>query len=183
MTFLSTNKRLSKRKFCRTLTEWLLTLIIINLDLFRIHKLYSKSLVSISFICCVRSRVPPTIDGYFENLGKPSTEPYYDEDFKEYIDGKVKHILHKCLNSSSCIEDIFGFEKVKKVCLNLPCNKAGGIDNTAYEYLKFGGKQLWQVLSDLFVFMYSTHDVQSFLKIQLFSIPPPPPPHFQGQKT
>ena len=132
----------------------------------------------------MRSRVPPTTDGYFENLGKPSTEPYYDEDFKEYIDGKVQHILHKCLNSSSCIENVFGFEKVKKVFLNLPCNKAGGIDNTAYEYLKFGRKQLWQVLSDLFVFMYSTHNVQSFLKIQLFSIPspPPPPPYFQGQK-
>ena len=61
---------------------------------------------------------------HFENLGKPSTEPHYDENFKEYIDGKVKHIiLQKCLNSSSCIEDIFGFEKVKKVCLNFLCNK------------------------------------------------------------
>ena len=113
---------------------------------------------------------------HFENLGKPSTEPHYDEDFKEYIDGKVKHILQKCLNSSSCIEDIFGFEKVKKVCLNLPCNKAGGIDNTAYEHLKFGRKQLWQVLSDLFVFMYSTHNVPSSLKIQLLL------PIFKGKK-
>ena len=34
----------------------------INHDLFRIH-LYWKSLVSISFICCVRSRAPPTVDG------------------------------------------------------------------------------------------------------------------------
>ena len=94
--------------------------------------------------------------GHFENLGKPSTEPHYDEDFKEYTDEKVKHILQKCLNSSSCIEDIFGFEKVKKVCLNLPCNKAGGIDNTAYEHLKFGGKQLWQVLSDFFVYVFNS---------------------------
>ena len=98
---------------------------------------------------------------------KTCAEPHYDEDFKEYIDGKVKHILQKCLNSSSCIEDIFGFEKVKKVCLNLPCNKAGGIDNTAYEHLKFGGKQLWQILSDSFVSMYSTHNVPSSLKIEL----------------
>ena len=33
------------------------------------------------------------LTGHFENLenlGKPSTEPHYDEDFKEYIDGKVK---------------------------------------------------------------------------------------------
>ena len=75
-----------------------------------------------------------------------------------------------------CIEDIFGFEKVKKVCLNLACNKAGGIDNTAYEHLKFGGKQLWQVLSDLFVFMYSTHNVPSSLKIQLLL------PIFKGKK-
>ena len=52
---------------------------------------------------------------HFENLGKPSAEPPYDEEFKEYIDGKVKHILQKCLNFSSCIEDIFGFEKVKSV--------------------------------------------------------------------
>ena len=81
---------------------------------------------------------------HFENFGKPSPESHYDEDFKEYIDGKVKHILQKCLNSSSCIQDIFGFENIKKVCLNLPCNKAGGIDNTACEHLKFGGKQLWQ---------------------------------------
>ena len=44
------------------------------------------------------------------NLGKPSAEPHYDKGFKEYIDGKVKHILKKCLNSSSCIEDISGFE-------------------------------------------------------------------------
>ena len=116
-------------------------------------------------------------DSHFENLGKPSTEPHYDEDFKEYIDGKVKHIiLQKYLNFSSCIEDIFRFEKVKKVCLNLPCNKAGGIDNTAYEHLKFGGKQLWQVLSDLFVSMYSTHNVPSSLKIQLLL------PIFKGKK-
>ena len=116
-------------------------------------------------------------DSHFKNLGKPSTEPHYDEDFKEYIDGKVKHIiLQKCLNSSSCIEDIFRFEKVKKVCLNLPCNKAGGTDNTAYEHLKFGGKQLWQVLSDLFVSMYSTHNVPSSLKIQLLL------PIFKGKK-
>ena len=72
---------------------------------------------------------------HFETLGKLSAEPHYDEDFKEYIYGKVKHILKKCLNSSSCVEDIFGFEKVRKVCLNLPWNKAGGIDNTAYEHL------------------------------------------------
>ena len=26
---------------------------------------------------------------HFGNLGKPSTEPHYDEDFKEYIEGKV----------------------------------------------------------------------------------------------
>ena len=47
---------------------------------------------------------------HFGNLGKPSAEPHYDKGFKEYIDGKVKHILQKCLNSSSCIEDISGFE-------------------------------------------------------------------------
>ena len=80
------------------------------------------------------------------------------------------------MNASSCIEDIFGFEKVKKACLNLSCNKAGGIDNTAYEYLKFGGKQLWQVLSDLFVSMYSTRNVPSSLKIQLLL------PIFKGKK-
>ena len=80
------------------------------------------------------------------------------------------------MNSSSCIEDIFGFDKVKKVCLNLPCNKAGGIDNTVYEHLKFGGKQPWQVLSDLFVSMYSIHNVPSSLKIQLLL------PIFQGKK-
>ena len=113
---------------------------------------------------------------HFENLGKPSAEPHYDESFKEYIDGKVKHILQKSLNSSSCIEDIFGFEKVKKMCLNLPCNKAGGIDNTVYEHLNFGGKQLWQVLSDLFVSMYLTHNVPSSLKIQLLL------PIFKGKK-
>ena len=111
-----------------------------------------------------------------KTLVNPVLSPYYDEDFKEYIDGKVKHILQKCLNSSLCIEDIFGFEKVKKVCLNLPCNKAGGVDNTAYEHLKFGGKQLWQVLSDLFVSMYSTHNVPSSLKIQLLL------PIFKGKK-
>ena len=66
----------------------------------------------------------------FENLGKPSAESHYDEGFKEYIDGKVKHILQKCLNSFCCIEGTLGFEKVKKVCLNLLRNKAGGIDNT-----------------------------------------------------
>ena len=50
---------------------------------------------------------------HFENLGISSAEPHYDEDFKGYIDGKVKHILQKYLNSSSCIEDIFGFQNVK----------------------------------------------------------------------
>ena len=102
---------------------------------------------------------------HFENLCKPSAEPHYDEGFKEYIDGEAKSRLKKCLNSLSCIEDIFGFEKVKKFCLNFPCNKAGSIDHIVYEHLKFGGKQLWQVLSDLFVSMYSTHNVPSSPKI------------------
>ena len=62
------------------------------------------------------------------------------------------------------------------MCLNLPCNKAGGTDNTAYEHLKSGGKQLWQVLSDLFLSMYSTHNVPSSLKIQLLL------PIFKGKK-
>ena len=60
--FLSTNKRFSKRKFCRTLTAWLLTLLMTNFDIFRIH-LYWKSLVSISIICRVKSRAPPAVDG------------------------------------------------------------------------------------------------------------------------
>ena len=105
---------------------------------------------------------------HFENLGKPSAELHYNEGFKENIDGEVKHMLQKCLNSLSFIEDIFEFKKVKKkMCLNLPCNKAAGNDHTVYEHLKFGGKQLWQVLSDLIVSIYSTHNVPSSLKIQL----------------
>ena len=60
-----------------------------------------------------------------------------------------------------------GLKKSKKLCLSLPCNKAGGIDNIISEHLEFGEKQLWQVLSDLFVSMYSTHNVSSSLKIQL----------------
>ena len=113
---------------------------------------------------------------HFQNFGEPIAEPHYDKGFKEYTDGEVKYILQKCLNSSSCIDDIFGSGKVKKVCLNLPCNKAGGIDHTVFEYLKFGGKQLRQVLPDLFVSMYSTHNVPSSLKIQLLL------PIFKGKK-
>ena len=53
------------------------------------------------------------------------------------------------------------------MCLNLPCSKAGGTDNSVYEHLKSGRKELGQVVSDLFVSMYSTHNVSSSLKIQL----------------
>ena len=62
------------------------------------------------------------------------------------------------------------------MCLDLPCNKTGGIDHTVYEHLKFNGKQLWQVLSDLFVSMYLTHNVPSSLKTQLLL------PIFKGKK-
>ena len=61
------------------------------------------------------------------------------------------------------------------MCLNLPCNKVGGIDNTAYEHFKYGGKQLRQVLSDLLMSMYSTHNVPSSMKIQLLF------PNFKGK--
>ena len=107
---------------------------------------------------------------HFEIFGKPSAEPHYDEDFKEYIDGKIKHILKKMFEFFVMYWEYLWVWKSQKVCLNLPCNNAVGTDNTAYEHLKFGGKQLWQVLPDLFVFMYSTHNVPSPLKINWCSL-------------
>ena len=75
---------------------------------------------------------------------------------------------------------LFRFQIITASCersLNLPCDKAEGIGHIVYEHLKFGGKQLWQVLSDLFVSMYSTHNVPSSLKVQLLL------PIFKGKKT
>ena len=74
---------------------------------------------------------------------------------------------------------LFRFQIITASCersLNLPYDKAGGIGHIVYEHLKFGGKQLWQVLSDLFVSMYSTHNVPSSLKVQLLL------PIFKGKK-
>ena len=45
-------------------------------------------------------------------------------------------MLQKCLNSFSCIEALFGFEKINTVCHNLTCNVTGGIDHIVYEHLK-----------------------------------------------
>ena len=60
-----------------------------------------------------------------------------------------------------------GSKKSKKCALISHVVKQEVLITLPMNILNFGGKQLWQVLSDLFVSMYSTHNAPSSLKIQL----------------
>ena len=99
---------------------------------------------------------------HFKCLGIPSTHNHYDSSFCDFVANavvtKFKSVLTDKSNSfdiNSPIEE----SEVVSVCKSLTGGTAGGICQTTYEHIKFGGPPLWNVLYKLYNQMFESSAV------------------------
>ena len=88
----------------------------------------------------------------------------YDDAFKEHI---VKQVFDKLLSNFSDPEttaDInkpIEYEEVTSICQTLTTGTSGGLCQTTYEHIKFGGPYLWYALYKLYHIMFETGNMPS----------------------
>ena len=99
---------------------------------------------------------------HFKCLGIPSTHNHYDSSFCDFVANavvtKFKSVLTDKSNSfdiNSPIEE----SEVVSVCKSLTGGTAGGICQTTYEHIKFGGPPLWNLLYKLYNQMFESSAV------------------------
>ena len=99
---------------------------------------------------------------HFKCSGIASTYNHYDSSFCEFVANavvtKFKSVLTDKSNSSDINSPIEESEVVS-VCKSLTGGTAGGICQTTYEHIKFGGPPLWNVLYKLYNQMFESSAV------------------------
>jgi hypothetical protein len=84
---------------------------------------------------------------------QPSEAQEYDNTFSTHITDEINQIKETMSSShdhTGVVQSAFSVSEVANVCKSLPNRKAAGIDNIAYEGLKYGGFALYEKLSYLF---------------------------------
>jgi len=77
----------------------------------------------------------------------------YDNNFRTHITdyiNNLKDTMSSLHDHTGVIQSLISVSEVANVCKSLPKRKAAGIDNIAYEGLKYGGFALFEKLSHLF---------------------------------
>jgi hypothetical protein len=88
---------------------------------------------------------------HYEQLYMPKESPVYDEQFKVFVEQQLKEYVDLSANvTNDVLETPFTTEEVSNLCLKLPNNKVGGMDELVYEHVKYAGKQFFVVLTDVF---------------------------------
>ena len=99
---------------------------------------------------------------HFKCLGIPSTQSHYDTMFCDFVTNTVVQKIASDFSNPSNQFDLNSlieeFEVVS-VCQSLASGTAGGICQTTYEYIKFGGPSLWSVLYKLYCQMFESSAV------------------------
>ena len=106
---------------------------------------------------------------HFDTLEQPTTDDSYDENFRIKVESAVEQIFAECVSTLYCTEPLFVYDTVKEVCQGLICGVAGGPDMTTYEYLKYGGPVLWDILSKLYLSLFISCNVPSQFRTFLIS--------------
>ena len=88
---------------------------------------------------------------HYHELYTPQVCTHFDNEFKAYVEGKVKEYSVNSLGiKDDPLEKPFEYDEVVTVLTTLPNSKVGGTDNITYEHLKFGGQILLNFLLKLF---------------------------------
>ena len=96
---------------------------------------------------------------HFKRLGIPSTHNHYDSSFCDFVANAVVTKCKSVLTGKSNSFDInipIEESEVVSVCKSLTGGIPGGICQTTYEHIKFGGPLLWNVLYKLYNQMFES---------------------------
>ena len=99
---------------------------------------------------------------HFKCLGSPSTQSHYDTMFCEFVTNTVVQKIASDFSNPSNPFDLnspIEESEVVSVCQGLAGDTAGGICQTTYEHIKFGGPSLWSVLYKLYCQMFESSAV------------------------
>ena len=68
----------------------------------------------------------------------------FDENHRIYVEDKIKTCTeHSFQNIDTYLGEPFSEEEIARVCVELKCGKAGGLDGTVPEHFKYGGNTLF----------------------------------------
>ena len=99
---------------------------------------------------------------HFKCLGIPSTQSHYDTMFCDFVTNTVVQKIASDFSNPSNQFDLnspIEESEVVSVCYGLASGTAGGICQTAYEHIKFGGPSVWSVLYKLYCKMFESSAV------------------------
>ena len=85
----------------------------------------------------------------FKSLGMTDYNPNYDDAFMEHIEKQVFDKLLSNFSDLGTTADInkpIEYEEVTSICQTLTTGTSGGLCQTTYEHIKFGGPYLWYAL-------------------------------------
>ena len=99
---------------------------------------------------------------YFKKLHQPIDSARYYVDNKIFVDKKISEILANDNMTDPPV--VFTQSEVKDICKSLKANKAAGFDSVAAEHLKWGGENLYTVLTTIFNFISKHHVVPIHFK-------------------
>ena len=96
---------------------------------------------------------------HFKCLGIPSTQSHYDTMFCDFVTNTVVQKIASDFSNPSNQFDLnspIEESEAASVCQGLDSRTAGGICQTTYEHIKFGGPSLWSVLYKLYCQMFES---------------------------
>ena len=88
----------------------------------------------------------------------------YDDAFKEHIEKQVFDKLLSNFSDPGTTADInkpIEYEEVTSICQTSTAGRSGGLCQTTYEHIKFGGPYLWYALYKLYRSMFETGNMPS----------------------
>ncbi len=81
---------------------------------------------------------------HYEQLYTPKGSPVYNKQFKVFVEQQLKEYVDLSANvTNDVLETPFTVVEVSNLCLKLPNNKVGGMDEVVYEHVKYAGRQFF----------------------------------------
>jgi hypothetical protein len=88
---------------------------------------------------------------HYSDLFTPKTNPKYDDEFRRFVEAKIKEYESESFNAENdSLDNAFTEHEVLDVCSKLPNGKASGPDGLTYEYIKHAGITLSHKLTRIF---------------------------------
>ena len=101
---------------------------------------------------------------HFKILGSFGQDVSFDENFRDHVTTSVCRELSSDLNHDENLKSLnkqIELSEIVSVCKDLTDGTAGGVDQTVYEHVKYGGLDLWKILHVLYNKMFDSASVPS----------------------